>query len=455
MDQAAEYLSQVGEYPPMSPTQEKRLLRKMDWILVPMLLTTATLGAVDKVAISTAAIYGLRDDLHLSGSQYSWAGSILYFGCIVGMWPSSYVLQRVPSAKYLACCSIGWSILSLLIPACRQFSDLMVLRFLMGCLEGIIVPSISLVIAGFYKKSEQPPRNAIAFAAVSSVINGFLSWAVGQIPSSTSLSKWQYLFLITGSISLAWSLVAVVYLPDTPMNAWFLSEQEKFYAISRQAENKTGIVNKTWKRQQAIEAVADPKTWIIFLFNIAINVPNGGLITFSGIIINNLGFSAVTTSLLNMPTGIMSTLSAFLFSWVAAKWTNRRCFVTIIAACIPAVGISLGQANTAGHTKKNVQYSIMYIGYAVGNLIGPQTFRANQAPEYTTGFAAMLVCYCLCIGLMVLYWALAAVLNTRRETLSTTTTAAANYYSSDGDSLAESPFADMTDYEQREFKYTT
>jgi hypothetical protein len=26
----------------------------------------------------------------------------------------------------------------------------------------------------------------------------------------------------------------------------------------------------------------------------------------------------------------------------------------------------MGQANTAGHTKKNVQYSILYIGYAVG-----------------------------------------------------------------------------------------
>lgn len=145
------------------------------------------------------------------------------------------------------------------------------------------------------------------------------------------------------------------------------------------------------------------------------------------------------------------------------------------------LGISLGQANTAGHTKKNVQYSIMYIGYAVGtysntiktpigqyptvayinntnnihvgNLIGPQTFRANQAPEYTTGFAAMLICYCICIGLMALYWALAAVLNTQRETSSMT--AATPNYASDGDSLAESPFSDMTDFEQREFKYTT
>ena len=41
---------------------------------------TATLGAVDKVAISTAAIYGLKDDLQLVGQQYSWAGSILSLG---------------------------------------------------------------------------------------------------------------------------------------------------------------------------------------------------------------------------------------------------------------------------------------------------------------------------------------------------------------------------------------
>uniref|UniRef100_A0A093VHC1 Putative transporter n=1 Tax=Talaromyces marneffei PM1 TaxID=1077442 RepID=A0A093VHC1_TALMA len=422
MDQAAIYIAQTTtRYPPLSPIEEKKLIRRIDWILVPMLLLTATLGAVDKVAISTAAIYGLRD----------------------------------------------------------------------GCLEGIIVPSISLVIAGFYKKAEQPPRNAVAFAAISSVINGFLSWAVGQIPSSAPLAKWQYLFLIT----------------DTPMNAWFLNEREKYYIITRLAENKTGIVSKTWKREQAVEAIIDPKTWIIFLFNIAINVPNGGLITFNGIIVNNLGFSAVQTSLLNMPTGIMSTLSAFGFSWLAAKWTNRRCLVTMIAAFVPAIGailvyalprkniggqmvgiyllytyfgpyvlgISLGQANTAGHTKKSVQYSIMYIGYAVahivqGNLIGPQTFRANQAPAYTGGFVSMLICYCVCIGLMGTYWILAAVLNAKRETIASSTLPSVmttrpipttnlsnsnNNYASDVDSISEYAFADLTDFEQLDFRYTT
>lgn len=101
-----------------------------------------------------------------------------------------------------------------------------------------------------------------------------------------------------------------------------------------------------------MEAVIDPKTWILFLFNIAINIPNGGLTTFSGIIIDNLGFSPVITSLLNMPTGVMSTLSAFCFSWFAAKWTNRRCLVTMLASCVPIVGAvlvySLPRTNIGG-----------------------------------------------------------------------------------------------------------
>ncbi|PGH33021.1 hypothetical protein GX50_04167 [[Emmonsia] crescens] len=476
VDQAAIYMCQVGGYPPLSPEAERKMVRKIDWIVVPMLFLTATLGAVDKVALGTSALYGLREDLNLEGQEFAWAGSILPIGGIVGMWPSSYLVQRFPPAKYLCVCSMGWSLMALLIPACKSSKGLLTLRFFMGFLEAVIVPGISLIIAGFYKKNEQPPRNALVFAAASSVINGFLSWVVGHIPSSAPLAKWQYLFLIIGSVSMAWSVFAFVAMPDSPINAFFLSEEEKYHAVQRMAENRTGIANKHWKWKQAIEAIIDPKTWLIFFFNIAVNVPNGGLITFSGIIIRNLGFSAINSSLLNMPTGVMSTLSAFVFSTLAARWLNRRCLVAIFACCVPilgailvysikrsniagqmiglyclytyfgpyVVGISLAQANTAGHTKKAVQYSILYIGYCVGNLTGPQTFRESQAPEYTGGFIAMLASYCASIALMAGYWALAIWANKRTY----------KNRDSESDELT-SLFQDKTDFQQQNFKYTT
>lgn len=67
------------------------------------------------------------------------------------------------------------------------------------------------------------------------------------------------------------------------------------------------------------------------------------------------------------------------------------------------VGIGLAQANTAGHTKKSVVFAIFYIGYAVGNLIGPQAFRANQSPEYVSGTTYMIVCYGVCMAIMAAY----------------------------------------------------
>ncbi|KAL3424268.1 hypothetical protein PVAG01_03549 [Phlyctema vagabunda] len=475
-DRAAIFLLNSHGYGDLTAEAEGRLKRKIDWVMIPMLFLVATLGAVDKVALGTAALYGLEEDNHLVGQQYSWLGSILSLGAIVGMPISSYLVQRLPSARYLSACSAAWSAVCLLLPACSNFAGLAALRFLMGTAEAIIIPGISLIIAGFYTKEEQPPRNALVFAAASSVVNGFLSWAIGHVPKSAPLAIWQYLFLLTGSVSMLYSIIAFVYLPDTPMNARFLNIEEKYQAVSRLASNKTGIVNRTFKRDQAKEAILDPKTWILFLFNVSINIPNGGLLNFGGLIIAGLGFSGVNASLLTMPTGVMSTLSAFAFSMFAAKWHNRRCLVTIIACCIPiagsvvvhclprsnqvgqmvglyllysyfgpyVVGISLAQANTAGHTKKSVVFALLYIGYALGNLIGPQTFRASQAPEYTGGFVSMIICYCLCIALMVAYWAIAVAENRKIRTPE----------GSLNGQLVDK-FLDLTDKQQHGFRYTT
>jgi len=65
------------------------------------------------------------------------------------------------------------------------------------------------------------------------------------------------------------------------------------------------------------------------------------LTTFGGLIIKGLGFSGINASLLSMPTGVMSTLAAFIFSLGAAKWNNRRCLVTIIACIVPIIGAAI------------------------------------------------------------------------------------------------------------------
>lgn len=55
-----------------SPAMQKRVLRKMDLRLIPMLALLYLLAFLDRGNIGNAKIEGMLDDLHMTGPQYNW-----------------------------------------------------------------------------------------------------------------------------------------------------------------------------------------------------------------------------------------------------------------------------------------------------------------------------------------------------------------------------------------------
>lgn len=80
MDVAARYANHFTDSEMYSRREETRLRWKLDLRLVPLLWFNVTLGAMDKVTTSTAALYNLREDTGLDGNKYSWVGSAFYVG---------------------------------------------------------------------------------------------------------------------------------------------------------------------------------------------------------------------------------------------------------------------------------------------------------------------------------------------------------------------------------------
>lgn len=80
------------------------------------------------------------------------------------------------------------------------------------------------------------------------VIAGIASFGIGHIGGS--LTSWRYIFLIWGAITTAWGFVILVFLPDSPLKAGFLSEAERKALVDRVRENETGIEDKNWKMDQ-------------------------------------------------------------------------------------------------------------------------------------------------------------------------------------------------------------
>jgi hypothetical protein len=56
----------------ISPADEARLQRKIDFMILPYLAVCYAFFYIDKTTLSYAAIFGIRDDLKLVGTEYNW-----------------------------------------------------------------------------------------------------------------------------------------------------------------------------------------------------------------------------------------------------------------------------------------------------------------------------------------------------------------------------------------------
>ena len=129
----------------------------------------------------------------------------------------------------------------------------------------------------------------------------------------------QVVFLVFGGATVVLSLVAFYLLPDTPLNAHWLTKEERALAVIRVERNMTGIKSNQWKRYQTLEALCEIKTWCLLLYQLAGNIPNNGIITvsqtlrcdknrskestndqFGTIVIQGFGFSTLNTILCQM-----------------------------------------------------------------------------------------------------------------------------------------------------------
>lgn len=311
----------------------------------------------------------------------------------------------------------------------------------------------------------------------SSIFSGIISYGIGH--THTAVAPWRLLFLVLGAYSVVWAVVVWFLLPDSPTTARWLNAREKYVALVRIRDNNTGLEDKKIKWYQVRECLMDPKTWLLAIFSCAQNIPNGGLITFAAIIVSGLGYSRLNTTLLGIPTGVLATVWQLLLAIPAAKIKNSRCAIIALANFVPMIcailmwklprsnqhgllaayyvfytywapyvlSTSLPMANTSGHSKKVTMNAVFFLAYCLGNILGPQCFRASDAPDYSRGYAGLLACVVIAQASIACYGYLCYRENKKRDR-------EGSVAQTGDEGEADGAFSDKTDKEKREFRYT-
>ncbi|KAK5128254.1 hypothetical protein LTR85_002921 [Meristemomyces frigidus] len=428
--------------------EEKKLVRKIDRRLLSILCCTYGLQYYDKAMLSQAALFGLRTDLELEiGNRYSMSAAIFYLGFICGAYPAIVMAQRYPIERVIFVIVLLWGACLMCAAAVTDYRGLYVQRFFLGALESGVSPAWMLVVGGWYKKQEQALRMGAWYSCTGyvSMVSPLINYGLGHITGS--LSPWRYMYLVAGAVTILWSFVILFLMPPDPIRAKRFSDRERYIAVARMRENNAGVRNTHFKKEQLFELLCDIKFWIVFAMAFTILVANGPVSTFTPIIIKDLGFSGLNSLLLIMPAGLVIGTIELSAPYCAMRFSGWRAYIVCITVCgtilaslllwqLPqtatgaklfavyilasygggyATLMSMQIANTAGYTKRSVGSSGMFIGYCLGNFLGPLVFKEEEAPFYTTGWITTVITSAVAVILSLVYRTICVWENKRRD----------------------------------------
>lgn len=152
-------------------------------------------------------------------------------------------------------------------------------RFFLGAAESAVSPGFVLFTSQWYTKPEQGTRVAwwFSFNGWGQIVGGVVAYgiAVGTQGHSLAIKGWQLIFLVFGLFTALMGALFIWYMPDSQLNARFLTEHERLMAVERIRVNQQGVGNKHFKWYQFKEALTDPLVWGFVIFALFANIPNG------------------------------------------------------------------------------------------------------------------------------------------------------------------------------------
>ncbi|KAI0104518.1 MFS general substrate transporter [Daldinia grandis] len=422
---------------------EKRVLRKIDVRLLPILGALYTIAMVDRSNISVARISGLDEDVGLNvGTRASVALLVFFIGYMLFELPSNMIIHRVGAANWLSLIVFAWGLVSMGIGFINNWVALAVLRSFLGVFEAGFYPGCVYLISSWYRRYEVQKRLATFFmtgSALSAFANILALGLIQISKTNTTYKGWRWIYIIEGIITCVAAVIAwfiIVDFPDSHRNK-FLTVEEAAFVKARLAEDRGSEERQKVTWAIFVETITDWKVWSFSLMYSAGAVGVYAFLFFLPVILRNgMGYSQELAFVLSAPPALFSVVEGMFVSWLADKMRLRGPFViaqglvAIVGLCMTGflkqpvpryIGTFLGEAgvnglvvttlawqanNLRGDAKRACATAVLI---TLSGLGGIYSSLRQDAPDYIPGIiAVMAICVAAvvaaCISIFLLKW---------------------------------------------------
>jgi len=408
---------------------EKKILRKMDMRLIPMLAMLYLLSFLDRGNIGNAKIEGLQEDLKMTASQYNWCLTVFFFTYAAFEVPSNLLLKKMRPSRWLPFIMVCWGVVMTLMGIVRSYSGLLAARLFLGIAEAGLFPGVAYYLTMWYCRHEIQLRQTLFFSAASiaGAFSGLLAFGISKMDGVGGQEGWRWIFILEGIATVLIAVLAFFVLHDFPETATFLTEEERAFVVYRLkyqgqvqgADTSAPQVAQAeeFKWLYVRQAFGDWQVWVNIIVYWGIVCPLYGISLFLPTIIKSLNYTSSKAQLMTVPIYITAAIVAIGFAYASDKVGKRSPFIlsfmllmvlgfamclgssnphvvyggVFIAACgiYPAFPglITWLSNNLSGSYKRSAG---MAIQIGVGNLAGAMAsnfYRAKDGPRYRLGHA--------------------------------------------------------------------
>ncbi|EXL45949.1 hypothetical protein FOCG_11943 [Fusarium oxysporum f. sp. radicis-lycopersici 26381] len=414
----------------VDPILERKVIRKVDRNLVPILFLLFLCAFIDRINIGNARIQGLEADLNMSGEDYNIALFTFFILYILLEVPCNILLKNMRPSLFLSAIMTGWGIVTICQGLTQSFAGLIVCRVIIGGLEAGFFPACVYLLSMYYCRHELQWRFNLFFSAsiVAGAFSGLLAYAIAHMDGIAGYGGWRWIFIIEGAATVAIAIWSYWMIPDWPETARFLNDDERALLVDRLAADKKDTHMNTWDKRTAKRIFSDVKIYLGILMYMGIVTTSYSGSFFTPTILRQLGWTSIRAQIMSIPIFLFATVCA-LISAIASDKTRHRSGFILIGCLFTTVGyvillnmmsVSVGirymalffivaggyiaqpivlvwvSNNMAGHYKLGVA-SAMQIGIGnVGGIIASNIFVTTQAPTYPLGFGLGLGLVWLC-----------------------------------------------------------
>ncbi|KAJ7713460.1 MFS general substrate transporter [Mycena olivaceomarginata] len=334
--------------PSLSDEEERKLWRKVDLRLMPILSLMYLLSFLDRGNIGNARLDGLQDQLKLTGNKYNVALTMFFIPYCLFECPANLVLKRFRPSKWLPGIAVVWGTVMTLMGLVKTYPQLVGVRVCLGVAEAGLFPGVVYYLSLWYPRHMLQWRIGLFFGAASlaGAFSGLLAYGINFMSGTHKLLGWSWIFILEGIATVAVGLLAFFILVDFPATAKFLTLEERSFIVWRKKYDNSSVGEEEhFEMRHLVSALIDWQVWLHILIYMSIIGPLYGITLFLPTIISTFGHSVPVSQLLTVPPYVFATIVLWIFAYWSDKIQKRSPFIYAgLLMCLTGFSINISNA---------------------------------------------------------------------------------------------------------------